>query len=144
MLTWKLSIPNEALCGNDAKAREFAESPRDAGRGDCGDIPLQGRAGSSGQPYRWIGDTYALVKNLEKLQGPVVDKGESDFASMLRRYTLMMVDFPLHVNDKNPSMNPVEKQEYLISRNRYLEGSCRQAIKWLKSVSPAKGRTCCL
>ncbi len=137
---WKPQPTEEVYAGMIAKAREFAEFAKGTPAGEIVEKFLyKVEPAHLDNPYRWIGDTYALVKNLEKLQGPVVDKGESDFASMLRRYTLMMVDFPLHVNDKNPSMNPVEKQEYLISRNRYLEGSCRQAIKWLKSVSPAKG-----
>ena len=123
-----------------AKAREFAEFAKGTPAGDIVSKFIEKiELAHIDYPYRWIGDTFNLVKKLEKIQGPVVDLGESDFPSMLRRYTLMMVDFPLHVNDKNPSMGAEEMREYLVSRNKYLEGSCKQAIKWLKKPAPEKG-----
>ena len=137
---WMPQPTEEVYTAMIAKAREFAEFAKGTPAGDVVEkFIYKVEPAHLDNPYRWIGDTYALVKKLEKMQGPVVDQGKSDFTSMLRRYTLMMVDFPLHVNDKNPSMNPIEKQEYMISRDKYLVGSCKQAIKWLKKTSPAKG-----
>lgn len=122
-----------------AKAREFRSFAEGTPAGDrLSSFIRDMEYIESEKPFAWISETYKLVAELEQMYPPQVDKGSDDFTTMVRRYTMWMVDFPVHVNDQG-DMTAEERQAFDSAKHKYTAGSCKEAIKWLKRPAPEPG-----
>ncbi|MCQ2119653.1 MAG: hypothetical protein MJY84_07005 [Bacteroidales bacterium] len=85
----------------------------------------------------WIMDTYELVQKLESLCPPTEDDGS--FEAQVRKNTMLLLDFPIHVDNTAPSASEQEKAAFDAFSKRYLADARRKALDWLASPAPAPG-----
>lgn len=88
-------------------------------------------------PYAWIGATYKLTYELQKLYPVCMNDGS--VASKVRMHAYRLLDFPIHVDQKGPKATEDERRAWEIGRNRNWEQGCRRVIDALSKSAPAEG-----
>jgi len=91
----------------------------------------------------WIGATLDVVNRLTKIYSPVVAK--NDIHSKIRRMTLQLLDYPLHVdnfgvNNAKPLATEEEIEAYKDFCAKYTLQARQKFLKWLDSPLPEEGK----
>ncbi len=141
---WKVQ-PNEELRSDMlAFAEQFAAETRGTKAGRIVSKLVRKQKKASDE-YSWIGDTYEAVKKLEAEYGPVYSAanpatpGEETKEAVIRRMTLQLLDYPIHVPDYLKDLPEGEKAAFLGFRDAYLESARLRAIAWLNKPAPKEG-----
>lgn len=141
---WKVQTNEELRSGMLAYAGEFAADARGtkAGRIVSKLVKQQKKATDE---FSWIGDTYAAVQKLEAAYGPVcspINPTRPEFETkeaMIRRRTLQLLDYPVHVPDYLPDIPEGERAAFQAFKNEYLETARLRTIAWLNQPAPEPG-----
>ena len=88
--------------------------------------------------YAWIGDTYDIVARLKAMYPPQTN--DDSTVSLIRKRTLQLLDYPIHVNNRNPNINPAEKEAFEKNLNTYLLQARQRALDFLAEPAPAEGK----
>ncbi len=136
---WK-PLPNEKLRAN---MLDFATSFMQQAQGSPAELILRDfiarqRYLAETQPYAWIAETHQVVDKLKQLYPPKVD--DRGFEAMMRRYTLRLLDYPLHVDNRSKTISQDELAAYNQATNTYLATTRQQALDWLSHEPPAPGK----
>ena len=141
---WKVQTNEELRSDMLAFAGQFAAEARGtkAGRIVSKLVKKQKKASDE---FSWIGDTYEAVKKLEEEYGPVCSivtpsGSESETKeAMIRRMTLQLLDYPIHVPDYLKDIPEGEKAAFDEFKEDYLKTARLRAIAWLNKPAPKKG-----
>lgn len=88
-------------------------------------------------PLSWIEDTYKFVAKLEENFPPMVDDGSQQ--ALIRRDIVLLVDFPVHVDNISAAATPEIKQAFEIARDNYRARARKKAFDWLKKTKVKPG-----
>jgi len=93
---------------------------------------------ASKDAYAWIGDTYQVVAKLKSMYPPQTN--DNSTASLIRKRTLQLLDYPIHVNIHDPNINAAEKEAFETNLNAYLLQARQRALSFLAEPAPAEGK----
>lgn len=141
---WKVQS-NESLRSDMLDyARDFAMEAKGTKAGKIVDKLVRDQAKTDDE-YSWIADTYEAVKKLEAAYGPVCvtthpahPEAESKEA-MIRRRTLQLLDYPVHVPQYLDSAPEAQKEAFLAFKTDYLAKARARTIAWLDASAPEPG-----
>ncbi|MDO4950268.1 MAG: MBL fold metallo-hydrolase [Bacteroidales bacterium] len=88
--------------------------------------------------YAWIGDTYDIVAKLKAIYPPLTN--DDSTASLIRKRTLQLLDYPIHVNNRAPNINTAEKEAFEKNLDSYLLQARQRALAFLAEPAPADGK----
>ncbi len=95
---------------------------------------------STDDPYSWIAETHEAVGRLKKAYRPkLATRGKEDRIATIRRMTLQLLDYPLHVNERGADTPQGEKDAFNKAKEQYLDGARQDALRWLIGTDPARG-----
>lgn len=131
---------NEELKGDMMEyARQFADSCRGSKAERIVRKLLKKQAKAKG-PYSWIADTHKAVSDLKKEYGPeIAIAGTDNKRADIRRYTLQLLDYPLHVDDRGEDTPGEMKDAYEAAKQTYLANARKAALQWLCGPKPEAG-----
>ena len=111
---------NEELKGDMMEyARQFADSCKGS-KAERIVRKLLKKQSKAKEPYSWIADTHKAVSDLKKEYGPeIVIAGTDNKRADIRRYTLQLLDYPLHVDDRGAA-TPKELKDVYEAANRHI------------------------
>lgn len=84
----------------------------------------------------WISDTKDVVLKLEKICPPVVDDGSH--AAQTRRDMFLLLDYPLHADNRAPGASEALKDEFDRMSDSYRAQAREKVLKFLETQAPAK------
>lgn len=88
------------------------------------------------RPYAWIADTKDVVLRLEELCPPVEDDGSK--AAELRRDILLLLDYPLHADNRDKSAPEGLKQAFTLTSETYRAQGREKALEILAKPGPSE------
>ena len=88
-------------------------------------------------PNAWVEDCYRFVDKLEKMYPPCVDDGSQK--ALIRRDILMLVDYPVHVDNISDYATADDKKAFEIGRDNYRARARKKAFEWLKKTKVKPG-----
>lgn len=141
---WKVQS-NESLRSDMlAYAGEFA---RDAKGTKAGKIvnSLIRKQSKTDDAYSWIADSYEAVKKLEAAYGPVCATGDQvrpeneSKEAMIRRRTLQLLDYPIHVPEYLQDAPQAQREAFAAFKKEYLSQARAKALAWLLAPAPEEG-----
>ena len=86
--------------------------------------------------YAWIPATKDFVLKLESMCPPTEDNGSK--AAVMRRNILLLLDFPLHADNKHPEAPEALKEAFVSTSASYREEGRRKALEALAAPGPAE------
>lgn len=131
---------NEELKGDMMEyARHFADSCKGS-KAERIVRKLLKKQAKAKEPYSWIADTHKAVSDLKKEYGPeIAIAGTDNKRADIRRYTLQLLDYPLHVDDRGADTPKEMKDAYETAKQTYLAGARKSALQWLCGPKPEPG-----
>ncbi len=84
----------------------------------------------------WISDTKDVVLKLEKICPPVVYDGSH--AAQTRRDMFLLLDYPLHADNRAPGASQALKDEFDRMSGTYRAQAREKVLRFLETQSPAK------
>lgn len=91
-------------------------------------------------PCSWIAETHEAVGRLKKAYRPkLAIRGKEDRIATIRRMTLQLLDYPLHVNERGADTPQREKDAFNKAKEQYLNGARQDALRWLIGTEASKG-----
>lgn len=93
---------------------------------------------AASEPYAWIDATREMVQKLEAMQSPVPDDGSK--AAEFRKNTLLLMDFPLHSDNKSQTAAPELKAAFGAVSEKYRADARDKALGHLAAPAPAPGK----
>ena len=141
---WKVQSNSELRADMLSYAGEFASDAKGtkAGRIVSNLIKKQSKARDE---YSWIADTFDAVTKLEDAYGPVyctTSPAHPELETkeaMIRRRTLQLLDYPIHVPEYLDDTPEAVKQAFATFKNEYLEKARLRTIAWLNEPAPSPG-----
>lgn len=141
---WKVQS-NESLRSDMLSyARDFADEAKGTKAGKIVAKLVKAQSNPSDE-YSWIEETYDCVKKLEAAYGPVyatthpAHPEKESKEEMIRRRTLQLLDYPLHVPQYLEDTPEAEKEAFLKVKEDYLAAARKKTIAWLNAPAPAPG-----
>ena len=86
-------------------------------------------------PYSWISDTKDVVLKLESVCPPVIDDGSP--AARTRRDIFLLMDFPIHADNRNPDAPQALKDEFEKMSVEYRAQARDKVLEHLSEPAPS-------
>lgn len=88
-------------------------------------------------PYAWIGNTYKLVYELEKLYPP--HPADGSIEAKARMHMFRILDYPIHNWCDGPKATQEEKIAWSLGRDNNRNQGCKRVLAELAKPAPAPG-----
>ena len=133
---WKVQT-NEELKGDMlVYAQGFADAAKGTKAAKIVNKLIKKQAKTTDQ-YSWIADTHEAVAELKKAYSPeIVIPGEKNDKADIRKWTLQLLDYPLHVDDRGKDTPQAMKEAYETAKQEYLSDARTSALAWVLGPTP--------
>ncbi len=127
---------NEALRSDMLTFAEgFAQRAEGTPAGEVLNEFIREQKQNTDDPYAWISATRDVVLKLEAMYPPVIDDGSPE--ARIRRDIFLLMDFPIHVDNRSPEATEALKSEFGNMSEEYREQARAKVLEYLDEPGPA-------